>query len=250
MELGLIFATGVLLSLHCVGMCGGFVALVSVAPSIASIGPGGAAAITWRRVILPQQLVFNAGRIASYTLLGALAGALGSFASLLSKTGRIQALLMIGAGILMISTGLALAGTVKHWSMFKTKVATPQPWLARGFEHVARLPRPVRALPLGALLGFLPCGLIYAMLAKAASAGSAASGALVMLAFGLGTVPALLLVAFFADLFSAAFRDKLVRASGVLLALLGAITLFRGFLWLMHPVQNPALHDMLHHFQI
>src|ERR1700693_2408445 len=255
MELGLIFLTGLLLSLHCVGMCGGFVALISVVPSlsssVATSGSGSAALMTrtsWPRVALPQQLVFNAGRIASYTLLGALAGALGSFTSLVSNTGRIQALLMVGAGMLMIYTGLALAGLMKHWSPFKAKVATPQPWLARGFEHVTRLPKSMRALPLGALLGFLPCGLIYAMLAKAASSGSAAWGALVMLAFGFGTLPALLLVAFFADLFSMALREELVRVSGVLLAALGAITLYRGFYWLTHPMQNPAVHDMMHHF--
>ena len=137
MELGLIFLTGLFLSLHCVGMCGGFVALVSVAPSITTIGKGSAtgatalANLSWRRVVQPQQLVFNAGRIASYTLLGAIAGALGSFTSLLSTTGKIQALLMAGAGVLMIGTGLALAGLLKHWSPFQAKAATPQPWLAR-----------------------------------------------------------------------------------------------------------------------
>lgn len=254
MELGLIFLTGLFLSLHCVGMCGGFVALLSVAPSLSSSAAAtgsGSASLTgssWRRVVLPQQLVFNAGRIASYTLLGAMAGGLGSFTSLLSNTGRIQALLMVGAGVLMICTGLTLAGLMKHWSPFQQKVATPQPWLARGFEHVTRLPRSMRALPLGALLGFLPCGLIYSMLAKAASSGSAAWGALVMLAFGFGTVPALLLVAFFADIFSIPLQEKLVRASGVLLAVLGAITLYRGFYWLTHPIQNPAVHDMMRHF--
>ena len=252
MELGLIFLTGILVSLHCVGMCGGFVALVSMSPSLSPISAGGsasaAAGASWQRLILPQQLVFNAGRIASYTLLGALAGALGSFSSLLSRTGRIQAMLMVGAGILMIGTGLALAGLMQHWSPFKPKAATPQAWLARGFQHVTRLPRPARALPLGALLGFLPCGLIYAMLGKAASSGSAASGALVMLAFGMGTVPALLLVAFFSDLFSLALREKLVRASGVLLAALGAITLYRGFLWLAHP--NPATHGLMLHMRM
>src|SRR5580704_10885334 len=108
MELGLIFLTGLFLSLHCVGMCGGFVALLSVAPSLSSSaaatgsGSGSLTGSSWRRVVLPQQLVFNAGRIASYTLLGAMAGGLGSFTSLLSNTGRIQALLMVGAGVLMI----------------------------------------------------------------------------------------------------------------------------------------------------
>jgi sulfite exporter TauE/SafE len=67
-----------------------------------------------------------------------------------------------------------------------------------------------------------------------------------MLAFGLGTVPALLLVAFFADLFSLSLRERLVRSSGVLLSLLGAITLYRGILWLMNPAKTQIIHDLRH----
>lgn len=221
--------------------------MVSISPGLSIAAPHGADGLAnpaWRRFLLPQQLVFNAGRIASYTALGALAGTLGSLTSLLSTTGRVQAALMVAAGLLMIGTGLALAGLVRHWSPFKSSIAQPQPWLANGFAHVMRLPKPIRALPLGALLGFLPCGLIYAMLGKAASSGSPIEGAIVMLAFGLGTVPALLLVAFFADMFSIALRDKLVRVSGALLALLGAITLYRGFLWLAHPAHSQMIHEM------
>jgi sulfite exporter TauE/SafE len=261
LELGLIFLTGVFLSLHCVGMCGGFVAMVSVSPGLSAAAPSTAPNAvpnmaskfatslqnpSWRRIVLPQQLIFNAGRIASYTTLGAAAGALGSLSSLLSRTGKVQASLMIAAGLLMIATGLALAGLMLHWSPFKSGAAQPQAWLAHGFSRVMRLPKPVRALPLGALLGFLPCGLIYAMLGKAASSGSAIYGAFVMLAFGLGTVPALLLVAFFADLFSLSLRERLVRASGVLLSLLGAITLYRGILWLMNPAKTQIIHDLRH----
>lgn len=247
MELGLIFVTGLFLSLHCVGMCGGFVALVAAAPTIAVHSSGEVALpaeMHWRRVVLPQQMVFNAGRIASYTLLGAIAGTIGSLTALVSQTGKAQAALMIGAGLVMIGTGVVLAGLLRHWSKGKVTSSKPLPGLAKVFETVARLPRPIRALPLGALLGFLPCGLIYSMLAEAAASGSAVSGALVMFAFGAGTVPALLLVAFFADIFSASLREKLVRVSGVLLATLGAITLYRGWWWLMHPGQP---HSMMHH---
>lgn len=247
MELGLIFVTGLFLSLHCVGMCGGFVALVAAAPTIA-VHPGGEATLStgmhWRRVVLPQQVVFNAGRIASYTLLGAIAGTVGSLATVVSHTGKAQAVVMIGAGLVMIATGAVLAGLLKHWSAGKVTSSKPLPGLATAFEAVARLPRPMRALPLGALLGFLPCGLIYSMLAEAAASGSPASGALVMLAFGAGTVPALLLVAFLADVFSVALRERLVRISGVLLATLGSITLYRGWWWLMHPGQA---HSIMHH---
>ncbi len=103
---------------------------------------------------------------------------------------------MVAAGMVMVASGLALAGLLRHWSMFGATTVSPWTWLTRAFVRVVCLPRALRALPLGALLGFLPCGLIYAMLGKAASTGSAGAGALVMLAFGAGTVPALLLVAF------------------------------------------------------
>ena len=248
MELALIFVTGLLLSLHCVGMCGGFVALLAVRPAaaLAQPAPIGAAVMRSWNAVLPQQLVFHAGRIGTYTVLGALAGALGSFSFLFSHTGRVQAILMVGAGAFMLWSGLALAGLLRHWSMFKASSASPRPWLALSFERVLRLPRLVRALPLGALLGFLPCGLIYAMLGKAASTGSALEGAMVMFAFGAGTVPALLLVAFFADLFSLSLREKLVRVSGLVLAGLGTWTLCRGILWLQHPLQTAPLHMMRH----
>jgi uncharacterized protein len=180
MELLLIFVTGILLSLHCVGMGGGFVALLAVRSLATSPSPSPAPPTSSWAAVFPQQLVFNLGRVGTYTALGALAGELGSFSSLVSRTGRIQALLMVGAGILMIASGLALAGMLHHWSMFKSTTASPRPWLRRSFEQTLRLPPPVRALPLGALLGFLPCGLIYTMLGKAASTGSLAGGALVM----------------------------------------------------------------------
>jgi hypothetical protein len=246
MELALIFTTGMLLSLHCVGMCGGFVALLAIRPLGAGAAPASAVGFTsWSRgAILAQQLVFNAGRVATYTLLGAAAGSLGSFSLLVSRTGRVQALLMIAAGAVMIVSGFALAGLMQHWSMFKAKTASPQRWLAMAFETMMRLPRSLRALPLGALLGFLPCGLIYAMLGKAASTGSPVDGALTMLAFGAGTAPALLLVAFFADLFTLGVREKLVRASGLLLSFLGGITLYRGILWLNSSSHFSHMHNL------
>jgi uncharacterized protein len=129
MELLLIFTTGLLLSLHCVGMCGGFVALLAVRP-LAAAPTSSTGFPQWSRsAVLAQQLVFNSGRVATYTLLGATAGGLGSFSVLVSHTGKIQAVLMIAAGVAMLVSGLALAGFLRHWSMFKVKTASPQPWL-------------------------------------------------------------------------------------------------------------------------
>jgi sulfite exporter TauE/SafE len=182
--------------------------------------------------VLAEQFVFNAGRLATYAGLGALCGAVGSLGAVVSRTGGPQAVVMLAAGIFLAASGLALAGFLKHWSLFANATASPRPWLASAIQAVLRLPRAIRALPLGLLWGFLPCGLIYAMLARAAAAGSAAAGALVMLAFGAGTLPALLLVALFADLFSVAFRQRMLRVSGLFLAGVGVWTLIRGALWL------------------
>jgi sulfite exporter TauE/SafE len=233
MELGLIFVSGLLLSLHCVGMCGGFVALLAVRGSSRYVPVGAlTGGIPSISRVLTEQFVFNAGRLVTYTGLGALCGAAGSLGAVVSRTGTVQAMVMLAAGTFLAASGLALAGFLKHWSLFSSAVASPRPWLAAAIQFVLRLPPAARSLPLGLLWGFLPCGLIYAMLAKAAATGSAAAGALTMLAFGAGTLPALLLVALSADAFSLALRQRMVRVSGIFLAAIGMWTLVRGALWL------------------
>src|ERR1700693_5589153 len=250
MELLLIFVSGLLLSFHCVGMCGGFVALLAVRP-VGSLVPvtglSASLAGSWRSV-LPEQVVFNLGRLATYALLGAAAGGLGAAGTASSRTGRLQGGLMLAAGIFIFSSGLALSGLLRHWSLFRNVTAAPRPWLAHCIELVLRLPRAARAVPLGMLWGFLPCGLIYAMLARAASTASTTEGALVMLAFGAGTIPALLLVAFFAGAFSLALREKMVRLSGAFLALIGVWTFYRGIAWLVDPGKLSSAHSLMHPF--
>jgi sulfite exporter TauE/SafE len=175
---------GLLGSAHCAVMCGGVASTMCGRPK--------------------QTLAFNAGRIGTYTLLGAVAGAFGalvpSFAIVLRP---IAALVLLGVG-------LHLAG-ITNLFMKVEKIGLPI------WKRLAPLTK--RSLPsaaLGAIWGFVPCGLVYAALTLAALTENAAIGALTMLAFGLGTMPAMTVVARIAR-HLARFR----RTAGVLVLILG-----------------------------
>lgn len=161
---------------HCLGMCGGFAAALAYAiPSEQKIS---------RLTLL---LSYNVGRISSYALLGAIVAA-GQNAGFDSGYPLARTL----AGLLLVATGLYLANIWRGIT-----------WLERGGQKVWRFIQPVsqrllpvytvpKALLLGMLWGWLPCGLVYSMLALAATQPSAGLGALTMAAFGAGTLPAVL----------------------------------------------------------
>lgn len=167
-----LFLLGIASGVHCVGMCGGFVAAFAGRKVIA-IQPAGR---RWARLAL-----FNAGRITSYSIAGAVAGVIGGqFTSLLGA----QTALYVLANIMFVAIGLHLAGLTSL--SFVEKIGAPlwrrlQPLAARtlkGGDYAA-----------GLLWGWIPCGLVYGALAAAAFAGTAAGGALAMAAYGLGTLP-------------------------------------------------------------
>jgi sulfite exporter TauE/SafE len=161
---------GLASGVHCVGMCGGIVAAFSTVQL--------ETAPQWK-----TQLLFNAGRIASYAMAGALAGFLGGIASLALGA---QTALYVLANIMLVLVGLHLAGLSGALFRFE-RIGLP---LWRRLQPVAaRLRNPLLA---GAVWGWLPCGLVYGALAAAAFAGGAAEGALAMTAFGIGTLPYLL----------------------------------------------------------
>lgn len=181
-----LFIVGLLGAGHCAGMCGGIVGALSLQ------SPQGGASV-------PVHLAYNFGRIASYGLAGLLAGALGAVAGDLMP---LQRGLYLFASLMLVALGIYLLGATQSLA-----------WLERGGQGVWRHIQPftarflpvrgvAQALPLGLLWGWLPCGLVYSALTTALAAGSAGKGALLMLAFGLGTLPNLLL----AGLLLARFR--------------------------------------------
>ncbi len=179
------FLLGLASGVHCVGMCGGVLAAFTRHTTGQIIGSP--TRRPWHLL-----LAFNAGRVLSYGAAGAVAGALGAGGVWLIGVLDVRIALFVIAQLMMVLIGLHLAG----WSKLLTYAET---WGQPLWRHVQPLAArmlpietPYRALLAGALWGWLPCGLVYAMLVSAVTAGSATGGTAVMLAFGLGTVPHLM----------------------------------------------------------
>ncbi len=203
-EVALAFGAGIVGGAHCVGMCGGFVLVAGAAGRRAG-------------------LLFHAGRLAGYAALGAVAGLLGRTLDLGGAALGLHRLRFLVAAALLFLFGLALAGLV------------PRRLLEPGAGAVARLLAALRRRggPLGWLLlglpiGLLPCGLLYPMYALAAGSGAAATGALVLLAFGLGTLPILGGATAVLSRLRVEARQRLVVATGVVMLVLSGWMLWRG----------------------
>lgn len=198
-----VFLFGLVGGLHCVQMCG---------PIVLVIGPG-------RRA----QLAYHAGRLLTYAALGALAGAAGAGMGMLGRMAGLAHGARILAGVAMILTGILMLG-VRRPELIHIQPA--------GFTHkVGRLlTAPRGKFGVGLLLGFLPCGLIYAALLKAMETAAVLPGALTMLAFGLGTAGALLALSF-----AAAFAGSWVqRVAPITVMLAGVMLLWRAFSAMPH----------------
>ncbi|MFV0665545.1 sulfite exporter TauE/SafE family protein [Denitromonas sp.] len=176
-----VFLIGLLGGTHCVGMCGGIVSALTVQIP-------GQVGRQW-----PIHLAYNLGRIATYTALGALFGAIGTLGLLFEDFLPIQMGLYLMANLMLIALGLYLTGFTRLLAPLERMGQS----LWRRVQPLTRRFLPVRglrqAIPLGLLWGFLPCGLVYSVLATALVTGSSAGGASLMLAFGLGTLPNLML---------------------------------------------------------
>jgi len=207
------FVVGLLGGVHCVGMCGGIVGALSFGlPAERN---------------LPILLAYNVGRISSYTLAGALMGALGFYFSGLLPVQTAQKALLSLAGLFLILMGLYLAG----WWNVLSRVERAGGALWRRIEPLGRGLLPVRSvrhgLLLGLLWGWLPCGLVYSALVWTVSSGGALDGALLMLAFGLGTLPNLLLMGVAAAQLNRWVKRPAVRAvAGTLVMVFGVLLLF------------------------
>jgi sulfite exporter TauE/SafE len=179
-------------------MCGGIVAALS--------GQAGSSR-------LPLHLAYNFARVASYAIAGALAGMVGSLGLLLDGVLPVQLGLYLLANAMLIALGLYLTGV--------SQVATAMERLGMGLWrrvqpltwHLLPADTLPRALGLGLLWGWLPCGLVYGVLATALLSGNALDGAAIMAAFGLGTIPNLLLAGLAMRRFTGALQARPVRVA-------------------------------------
>ena len=211
-ELFLTVVTASLLgSLHCVGMCGGFVAFYSTADGKEARWTG--------------HLAYNLGRLLAYVALGATAGALGAALNLAGEASGLGRVAAVVCGTIIIGWGLLLL--FQAAGMPWARVAAPV-WLNRTLGRVlVRLrqwPTAARAGALGVSSALLPCGWLYGFAVTAAGTGSAETGALVMAAFWMGTVPAMLGTGLGAQRLAGLLGPRLGLLMPLTLVLVGALT--------------------------
>lgn len=220
LEWPFLFLAGILGSAHCVGMCGGFVL---------SIG----ATATGPRDNLARQVIYSSGRLFTYAILGATAGFAGWRLTRLVPSGvHFSAILALLAGAVLVYQGLAAAGVLRRRGV--GGAATPC-LAGTFFGGFLRMPGRLAAFLAGLLTGLLPCGLLYGMLALAASTHDLAAGTLTMVIFGLGTVPILVLTGCGGSLLSLAARRRLYAVAAWCLVVTGGISMVRGAVFLARP---------------
>lgn len=207
-------ATGFLGSAHCIGMCGGLVAALSLADD-------------GRRGGLAFHLLYSVGRTATYTLIGLLVGWLGSAIAYTDAFRLGSRALLIGSDLFIMVLGLGTAGLFAGLNFMRLEFPGPLKRMTQAVNGLRSLPPALGALPLGLLIGFLPCGFLYAMAITAGQSADPARGAMIMLAFGLGTAPSLFFFGGAAHFLGSRARGWMLRAAGLMVTAMGAYNLVR-----------------------
>ena len=204
---------------HCIGMCGPIVVSLSLSRKDQSV---------W----IPH-LLYNIGRVTTYAILGAIIGATGTFTAITANIAGIQKTVLIFAGVLIVIMGLAMSGWLPLGRIFGDSHGFGS-LISAGFQRLTRLKSTFAYLPLGLLLGLLPCGPVYTALLAAARAGmesgsptaGALTGMALMGAFGIGTIPALLVVSRLAGIGWLKKRQLIYKIGAVLMILVGVYFIF------------------------
>ncbi|MEJ2602793.1 MAG: sulfite exporter TauE/SafE family protein [Gammaproteobacteria bacterium] len=217
------FLAGLFGSTHCLAMCGGIAGWLGLNTAVkGAAGRSGFA------------IAYNGGRVTGYLALGAIAGFAGATSGGLLGIRQWGPLLRLVFGLVIVLIGLQLAF---GWNPLRRFEA----WGARGWRRLAPLTgrllpatTPLHAFALGVIWGWIPCGLVYSVLLAAAVSGGASQGAVVMAAFGLGTLPSMLLATG-----GAARLAGLTRRTGVR-RLAGALVILAGLWTMALPVMHLA----------
>ena len=203
--------TGLLGSAHCLGMCGGISGLFAVNASITSM-----------KQQLPRAITYNAGRIATYAILGIVVAMLGK--SAVGSIPDLAAPVRLASGLLIILVGLQVAFGWRLLSFVENVGARLWRRVAPAAKGLVPVENLLQALGLGLIWGLLPCGLVYSVLLLAATTTEPSSGALVMIAFGLGTMPAMVATGISASKL-AQFMSRRRMGAGLLIILMGIATI-------------------------
>lgn len=229
------FMVGFLGSMHCIGMCGGLVTTLSMAH---------------QKVWWAGLSSYQAGRISTYVLLGLLTGLAGTVLTKMAWIDLAQNILAILAGMMMVAFGVHLAGWMADpFQKILTRFSLLT-GLSKWIQAASTSRQPVSWYMVGLFNGLLPCGLVYAALAMALASGEVPQAGLTMLAFGLGTVPAMMFVPVLMRKITARTRGNILRIAGVVLILLGLLTMIRGADWMHAGHHGQMGHEQMNHGQM
>ncbi len=211
---------------HCIGMCGGIVlaySTIKIEPESSKVSK------------TVTHLLYNFGRVLTYTLLGAIFGAIGGVATFSNSANGI---LLIIAGVVMILAGFSLMGKIKFLTVIEHSISSSS-FYKQSFQKILHSKSNASFFILGMLNGLLPCGFVYFFAITAASTASPFYGALVMFIFGISTMPAMFSLGFLSSLASAtSFRDMMMSLSSVAVILYGLFTLYNGYDYLTNPLRT------------
>ncbi|MDD5372619.1 MAG: sulfite exporter TauE/SafE family protein [Sulfurimonas sp.] len=202
---------------HCIGMCGGIVlaySTIKIEPKSSKVSQTVA------------HLLYSFGRVTTYSILGAVFGALGGVITFSNKANGIM---LIVAGVAMVLAGLSLMGKIKFLTLVEHSFSS-SPTYKNLFKKVLNSKSNFSFFILGMLNGLLPCGFVYFFAITAASTASPLYGALVMAIFGISTVPAMFGLGFLTSLSNAtSFRNMMVSLSSFAVILYGSYTIYNGY---------------------
>jgi len=208
---------------HCIGMCGGIVlaySSIKIEPSSSKVSKAVA------------HLLYSFGRVFTYTILGAMFGALGGVALFSNNANGV---LLIFAGVVMILAGLSLMGKIKFLTIIEHSFSSSSLY-KKSFQSILKSRSNFSFFLLGMLNGLLPCGFVYFFAITAASTASPLYGALVMFIFGVSTIPAMFGLGFLASLATAtSFRNMMMSLSSIAVILYGILTVYNGYDYIQNP---------------
>ncbi|MDR3480232.1 MAG: sulfite exporter TauE/SafE family protein [Burkholderiaceae bacterium] len=229
-----VFMIGLLGSVHCVGMCGGIVSAISVASApvkrfpVAVVADGGGVLGAGALHTVLRIVSYNLGRIGSYAVAGAIAGGVARSARTLAGVSNVQMGGYWVANLMLVALGLYLMGAWQGLAYLEFAGHGVWRRIQPLTKKLLPLDNSLKMLAAGGIWGWLPCGMVYSVLLTAMLSGSALSGAAVMLAFGLGTMPTLLTMGLFGARLKTWMQRRPVRVVGGLLVLaFGLLGLFR-----------------------
>ena len=211
---------------HCIGMCGGIVlaySTIKIEPKSSKVSQSIA------------HLLYSFGRVLTYSVLGAIFGALGG---VVTFSNSANGGLLIFTGIIMVLAGLSLMGKIKFLTLIEHSFSSSSIY-KNAFKSVLNSRSNLSFFVLGMLNGLLPCGFVYFFAITAASTADPFYGAFVMAIFGMSTIPAMFGLGFLTSLTSAtSFRNMMMSLSSIAVILYGTYTIYNGYDYISNPLKT------------